>query len=98
MKKEVTTEDLLAFMQEHMVTKNDLDVRLAKAKHEILDVMDRKFADTDQNMNQRFKAVDNRFDELDFRFDTLADILEEKNVISSVEATHLRSLKPVVIK
>ncbi len=101
-KEEITTADLLAFMQENMATKQDL----AQQKHEILDVMDRKFEAFGQQMDERFKKTEQRMDErfeeleskLDFKFDTLTDVLQEKDIISSKEAKHLKTLKPLILK
>ncbi len=90
-KEEITTADLLAFMQENMATKQDL----AQQKHEILDVMDRKFEAFGQRMDERFEEFETK---LDFKFDTLTDVLQEKDVISSKEAKHLKTLKPLILK
>ncbi|NQV12308.1 hypothetical protein HQ524_03010 [Candidatus Uhrbacteria bacterium] len=94
-KKEITTEDLLTFMQDNLVTKTDLDEKLANHKHEILDVMDRKFEHFEQRMDNRFNELDNK---LDFKFNTLTDVLREKDIISKTEAKHLKTLKPMIVK
>ena len=101
-KDNITTADLLAFMQENMATKQDL----AQQKHEILDVMDRKFEVAEKKMNERFEATDKRMDErfegleamLDFKFDTLTDVLQQKEIITETEAQHLKTLKPLILE
>ncbi|HJN85221.1 MAG TPA: hypothetical protein QF873_02815 [Patescibacteria group bacterium] len=102
MKKEVTTEDLLKFMQDNLVTKADLNDRFAKSEHKVLDIMDRRLESFEQRMNLRFDQHDVRFDmldaKIDFKFDTLTDVLQEKNVISNQEAEHLKTLKPALLK
>ena len=76
MKKKVTTEDLLEFMQEHMATKGDIadvNARISTVKHEILDVMDRKFASARHHVDTKFHEIDDRFDTMDNRFDKMDD-------------------------
>ncbi|NQV12119.1 hypothetical protein HQ524_02035 [Candidatus Uhrbacteria bacterium] len=92
--KDVTTGDLLEFMQENMATKHDLaelgsELRgeMASMEHRILDSMDNKLGDLKGDLVVMMRKEDAKVTEL-------IRILADKDVLSPDEANKLRSLEP----
>jgi len=87
MSDQVTTNELLDFMQEHMVTKQDLDFGLKDMEHRILDSMDDKMADMKGDLVILMRKEDRKVTDL-------INLLSQKEVISNEEAGALLALEP----
>ena len=80
---DVTTNELMDFLQEHMATKEDL----SKQKLDILDAMDDKLADLKGDLTILMRKEDKKVVEL-------IHVLKEKAVLSADEAERLLTLEP----
>ncbi|MFH1405441.1 MAG: hypothetical protein ABIH21_05120 [Patescibacteria group bacterium] len=83
MADEVTTNEIMEFLQENVTTKQDL----SKQKHEILDSMDEKLADLKGDLTILMRKEDKKVVEL-------INVLKEKDVLSIEEAEKLLALEP----
>lgn len=77
----VTTNELLAFMQEHMATKEDL----GRLGYELRDYIGRRLTDTEH----RLLAIDRRTNK---KLDLVVDGLEQQDVFDEREIAQLRSI------
>ena len=99
---EVSTNEIMEFLQEHMVTKEGLQIeldqrfgnlntelnqRFNKQKLELLDAMDDKFSDLKGDLTILMRREDKKVSEL-------ISLLRDKKVIEPAEADHLLSLQP----
>ena len=78
MAKEVTTNEIMQFLQEHMVTHADL----AQCKYDILDLMDRRQVET----NQQFREIRTDIKEIK------SDIFELKDDVAELK-TDMKEVK-----
>jgi len=97
---EITTNDIMGFLQEHMVTKQELKEELKdmvtkqelrqelnKQKLDILDSMDEKISTLKGDMTVMMRGEDKKLV-------ALIDLLKNKKVIDEQEAYALTSLHP----
>ncbi|MEK7073482.1 MAG: hypothetical protein AAB974_03540 [Patescibacteria group bacterium] len=91
---EVTTGEIMEFLKDHMVTREDFDARMAemgvemrKMKVEILDGVDDKITNLKGDLIVLMRKEDRKVI-------TLIGLLREKQVISEEEAKSLLGMEP----
>ncbi|MBU0531677.1 MAG: hypothetical protein ABIG32_00465 [Candidatus Uhrbacteria bacterium] len=94
MEKETTTNKIMVFLQEHMVTKEEFSMELKnvrkeikKTEHRILDIMDKKLSSLKGDLIVLMKKADQRVSEL-------ISVLRDKPVLIKEETEHLSTLSP----
>ncbi len=87
MVKEVSTNEILDFLQEHMVTKAELRIELNKQKLEILDHVDDKLADLEGSVVVRQRQQENKVNKI-------LDLLE-RHKLAPVE--EIRAIKQISV-
>ncbi|MBU0531618.1 MAG: hypothetical protein ABIG32_02295 [Candidatus Uhrbacteria bacterium] len=89
MADEVTTNEIMDFLKDNMMTKEEGATKqdLAKLKHDILDSMDEKLADLKGDLTILMRKEDKKVVEL-------INVLKEKEVLSLEEAEKLLALEP----
>ena len=82
-----TTNEIMEFLQENMVTKDDLGVALAKQKADIIDSVDKKLGELGGNLISLTRKEDKKVV-------SLIGVLKSKNNLSKKEAQKLLEMKP----
>ncbi|MFH1315883.1 MAG: hypothetical protein ABIH67_05840 [Candidatus Uhrbacteria bacterium] len=87
--KEIDTslKDIMGFLQEHMVTHEDLKRSQNKLKQEILDAVNKNLTDLKGELVSLIRGIVNQLS-------TLVVVLQNKRVLSKEEAERLLSLNP----
>ena len=79
--------DLTGFLQEHMVTHEDLERSQNKLKQEIFDAMDKKLAELKGELISFMRKLSKQLNELVF-------VLRNKQVLTEEEREHVLSFTP----
>jgi hypothetical protein len=87
MADEVSTNEIMEFLREHMVTKADFDTGLAKQKAEILDEIDEKLMDLKGDLTLLMRKEDKKLV-------SLIGLLYKKQVIDEQESKTLLEMEP----
>jgi len=85
--KKVTTNEIMEFLQENMVTREDLKRSQNKLKQEILDTVDKNLTDLKGELVSLMRGIVKQLN-------TLVVVLQNKRVLSKEEAERLLSLNP----
>ena len=87
MDNNTTTNEIMEFLQENMVTKDDLGVALAKQKADIIDSVDKKLGELGGNLISLTRKEDKKVV-------SLIGVLKSKNNLSKEEAQKLLEMEP----
>lgn len=87
MENEVTTGEILEFLEAHMVTKEELQISQNKLKLDIIDHIDNKLADLEGSIVVRQRQQDNKVNKI-------LDLLERYRVVPVDE---IQAIKQITI-
>jgi len=90
--KETTTNEIMEFLQEHMVTKEEAKkfaekTDLRQTEHKIMDALDKKLAELKGKLVSLLRKASKQLDKL-------VIVLQNKRVLSEKEAEYVLSLNP----
>ena len=93
-KDEVSTTEIMEFLQEHMMTRteiegrfDDVEKKINQTKLDLLDAMDDKLGDLKGDLVILMRKEDQKVDHL-------IKLLEEKSVITAQDAVSLLNIRP----
>ena len=87
MDNNTTTNEIMEFLQENMVTKDDLGVALAKQKADIIDSVDKKLGELGGNLISLTRKEDKKVV-------NLISMLKSKSNLNKEEAQKLLEMEP----
>jgi hypothetical protein len=96
--KDVTSNDVMNFLQEHMVTREELGVELKNMKSELRSEMQKNKLDMMDSMDDKLSSLKGdlviMLRKEDKKVSALIDLLKSKEVITVIEADELLELRP----
>lgn len=83
----VTNDEIMDFLKENMVTKQELDERLGRLRSELIDYLDKRLMDLKGDLVVIMKSEDRKLN-------ALIELLVQKSVLTVTEAKTITKLEP----